>query len=136
MSTWIESKTDWSTDDYFNAEDYNRIVGNLMYLKMFARKLFGKNVPFEIPLSKGTSDMFYADEMNGIENLVEAINSSSYAFNFGEKTIYTDNGNVPIADEYNRLESAILKLYETMQVHEESLPKLAITLGNEKGIRV
>ena len=33
---WIEPKTDWVSTDYFNIEDYNRIIGNIIYLKDFA----------------------------------------------------------------------------------------------------
>ena len=37
---WIEPKTDWTSSDYFNAEDYNRIIGNVIYLKAFSDALF------------------------------------------------------------------------------------------------
>ena len=30
---WVEPKTDWVSIDYFNVDDYARIVGNLKYLK-------------------------------------------------------------------------------------------------------
>ena len=38
--SWIEPKTDWTSSDYFNAEDYNRIIGNVIYLKAFSDALF------------------------------------------------------------------------------------------------
>ena len=46
---WVTPKTDWQasydengnyTGDYFNIEDYNRIIGNLTYLKVLADTLF------------------------------------------------------------------------------------------------
>ena len=33
MMAWIEPKTNWTSQDFFNIEDYNRIIGNIAYLK-------------------------------------------------------------------------------------------------------
>lgn len=37
---WMEPKTDWVSTDYFNAEDYNRMIGNISYLKTLADEVF------------------------------------------------------------------------------------------------
>ena len=132
---WIEPKTDWVATDYFNATDYNRINGNVAHLKAYLATLF-KEV--EISLSedeKSYLSLIYAREMNAIEDAVSALNNGSYGFTIGEKKTYRANGSTPTYEDFNRLENAILKLYEMAQVHKANLPRLALTLG-QKGIRV
>ena len=43
---WIEPKTDWVASDYFNIEDYNRIIGNITHLRTLADELFDKLTEF------------------------------------------------------------------------------------------
>ena len=65
---WIEPKTNWESTDYFNIVDYNRIVGNLTYLKSFSEKLFRSYDLLEMEQEKTYSSMIYAREINAIEN--------------------------------------------------------------------
>ena len=39
MSEWVEPKTDWTKNDRFNLEDYNRIKNNLVFLNERASRL-------------------------------------------------------------------------------------------------
>lgn len=132
---WIEPKTDWVAEDYFNTTDYNRINGNVAHLKAYLATLF-KEV--EISLSEEEKTILslpYAREFNAIENGLVALNDGTYGLDIGESKTYKPNGNVPNFEDYNRLESATLALYEMAQVHKANLPRLALTLG-QKGIRV
>lgn len=132
---WIQPKTDWVATDYFNVEDYNRINGNVAHLKAYIGTLFDT---VEISLSeeeKTNLSLIYAREMNVIENGLAALNGKSYGLNIGESKTYKPNGKVPTFEDYNRIESAILALYEMAQVHKANLPRLALTLG-QKGLRV
>ena len=125
---WMEPKTNWVETDYFNAEDYNRIIGNLVYLKEFSEGLHDSFELLDMGTEKTYSDFIYAREMNVIESNLETINSKTCGFDIGVKVVYSDNGNTPTFTELNRIESAMLKLYETMKSHRDNLPKLAFRI--------
>ena len=74
--------------------------------------------------------------MNAIETALETLNLETYRFNIGEKEEYETNKATPLWTEFNRIESAILKLYDMMIAHERNRTRLAFTLGNQKGLRV
>lgn len=142
---WVTPKTDWQvsydengnyTGDYFNIEDYNRIIGNLTYLKELAVSLFSEFSTADMGYEKTYSSMVYASEINVIENNLEAINQNTYGLDIGSKVTYQVNKSTPLWSELNRIESACLLLYKTMRAHKAALPKLAFTLGRQKGVRV
>ena len=133
---WITPKTDWISTDYFNIEDYNRIIGNIRYLKALAEALFKSFDTLSIGEEKTYVSMIYAREMNAIESNLEIINANTYSFNIGETQTFQANKSTPLWSEFNRIESACLLLYNTMTAHKNALPRLAFTLGGQKGIRV
>lgn len=133
---WIEPKINWKESDYFNAEDYNRLIGNLAYLKAMSAEFFEIVELVAMGEDKTYESLIYAREINVIETNLETINLGTYKFSIGEKLVYKDNGNTPVYSEFNRMESAMLKLYTTLQAHKANLPRLAFTLGGQKGIRV
>ena len=133
---WMEPKTDWKESDYFNAKDYNRFIGNLTVLKVLTEELFKTMDLTPMGEDKTYYSLIYAREINVIENNLETINLNTYGFNIGEKVVYKENGKTPLYSELNRMESTMLKLYTTMQAHKRNLPRLAMTLGGQKGMRV
>ena len=133
---WMEPKTNWKSTDYFNAEDYNRIIGNLAYLKENSCVSDKKMDFVDMGAEKTYMDFIYAREINAIEDNLVTFNLRTYALNIGEKIVYTDNGNTPSYLEFNRIENAMLKLYNELQTHKANLPRLEFTLGRQKGIRV
>ena len=132
---WITPKTDWVSTDYFNIEDYNRIIGNISYLKAFAEELFKALDTLDTGEEKTYVSMIYAREMNAIESNLEIINANTYSFNIGETQTFQANKSTPLWSEFNRIESACLLLYKTMRAHKAALPRLAFTLGGQKGVR-
>lgn len=128
MADWTAPKTDWVATDYFNVEDYTRIVGNIEYLKDLANELWGD---FDITTmeDKDYTALFYASEMNAIETNLDTINSNSYGFDIGDSTTYTSNGATPLYSEFNRIESASLKIYKTLVAQKNARRHLAFTLG-------
>ena len=133
---WIDPKTNWTAKDFFNAEDYNRIIGNLNYLKDFSFKMFKEFISEDLGEEKNYESFIYAREINNIENNLDELNSATYRLSIGNKTVYQDNGNTPIFVEYNRLETAIMRLYNMMKSHYGSLDRLSIRLGGQKGFKV
>ena len=130
---WKTPKTDWVATDYFNAEDYNRIIGNVAHLKAYLDGLFADLNISAMGEEKTYLSLLYAREMNVIEDNISALNSGSYGFDIGDKKTYKANGSTPTFEDFNRIESAILNLYEMAQVHKANLPRLALTLG-QKGL--
>lgn len=135
---WIEPKTNWASTDFFNASDYNRIRGNLLYLADFSQNMFPSVVIGDLGVEKVIGDLIYAREVNAFETALETLNKATYNFDIGEKAVYRDNGATPLWSEWNRIESALLILHSTMVSHFNvlHLQGLPFRLGNQKGIKV
>ena len=120
---WETPKTDWSGDtnsegiytgDRFNAKDFNRIKNNLEYLREMAISLYKEFTIHSLGIDRTPSDYFYADEINMLEENLNIINSKSINRSYGSPPTYYDNGNTMDFAELNRLESAILDLYDRL----------------------
>lgn len=133
---WMPPKTDWTESDYFNAKDYNRIIGNMKYLETYLGNLFLGVTEVSLGDNKTYESLIYAREMNAIENSLEKLNLETYKFDIGDTKEYKANGATPLWSEFNRIESAMLLLYKTIMAHKEALPKLSFGLGKKKGIKV
>lgn len=133
---WIEPKTDWVASDFVNSEDYNRIIGNISYLKAKLDALFLSIRKLTLSEEKAVKGLIYAREINDIEQSIETLNLDTYNFDIGETKEYLPNTRTIDFVELNRIESAIFMLYEQMENHKQNLTRLAFTLGNQKGIRV
>ena len=123
MSNWQTPKTDWHgerdkqgvyTGDRFNAKDFNRIHQNIQYLKEFAEKIYS-DVP-SIPTIRTVQvgDFVYADEINQIEENFKKIAKFTFNRNYGDRPVYHDNDSFINFRELNRLESAILDVYDRL----------------------
>lgn len=133
---WIEPKTDWSASDFFNATDYNRIIGNLAYLKAYLDGLFIGLTNISTMAEKTATSLIYAREINAIEMALEQLNLETYKFDIGETKEYMTNTRTIDYVELNRIETAISMLCRQMINHKENLTRLAFALGGQKGIRV
>ena len=130
----IECKTNWTQNDYFNAEDYNRIKNNIAYIREYMEDLFVNLPNVNLGADKTYTSLIYAKEINAIEDALDGINVGSYGFNIGDKQEYFTNGKTPLWTEFNRIEYAIKLLAETMVAQKNALPKLSFMLGVEKGL--
>jgi hypothetical protein len=120
---WSTPKTDWfgSTDsegvytgDRFDAVDFNRIKNNLEYLRTLAIKMYDDFSINALGADRAYSDYFYADEINKLEENLVTINEHSLNRSYGTSPTYSDNTPVMDFTELNRLESAILDLYDRL----------------------
>jgi hypothetical protein len=132
---WLPPKTDWTADDYINYEDYNRWIGNLMAIYSLSIRLFPEYTISSLGGDKNFTSMIYASEFNRIENTLETINENTMGFDIGGTKTYYDNGNTPDYEELNRIERAMLLLYNTIYYSIEAMAKLPIKLGDMKGVR-
>lgn len=119
---WTTPKTDWYgitvdgvyTGDRFNATDFNRIKNNLAYLRDLAVTMYGDFAISSVSADKTTADYFYAEEINKMEQNLVTINSKTLKQAYGTAPTYSDNGKTMDYTELNRLEGAILDLYDKL----------------------
>ena len=132
---WTTPKTTWEATDPITYVDYNRIVNNLKYIQELCRKLYALSIT-DLGSDKTESDVPYADMLNNIETCLTKINRASYNFAIGREKSFSANSPYFDYTELNRIESATLRLNEWLESQTLNLPKLAIRLGNIRGIKV
>lgn len=140
--SWETPKTDWYgetdsdgnyTGDRFNAADFNRIKNNLDYLRELAIKLYNEFSIVSLGSDRTQSDYFYADEINQLEENLNTINDSTLKMAYGTAPVYYDNGNTMDYAELNRLESAILDLYDRLTNESEGRRMFTWNFGMKGG---
>lgn len=129
---WKNPKTNWTSNDYFNVEDYNRMINNIIFLQKRINELFYNFPEIKVGENKMVGDLIFAKEINDIEEAVELLNSMSYQGEIGNKMLFYTNKPTPMWWEFNRLENAMLFLYTSMNAHKKTLPHLSFRLGGEK----
>lgn len=133
---WIGPKTDWTPQYRGDYEDFNRISGNINYLKEMADELFHRLSEVSLNDERTKLSYIYAREMNEIEDALDSLNIETYGLEIGEKQIFKANGSTPLWSEFNRIESACLMLFKMLETHKNSLSRLAFVLGEQKGIKI
>lgn len=134
---WTTPKTDWHgavvngvyTGDRFNAVDFNRIKNNLIYLRDLAVKVYEEFSITAVGADKTTADYFYAEEINKMEQNLATINSKTLKMSYGTAPTYSDNGRTMDYAELNRLEGAILDLYDKLTNQYEGRRKFKWNFG-------
>lgn len=139
---WSTPKTDWNGEtvddvyigDRFNAVDFNRIKNNLEYLRELAIKMYEEFSIQSLGSDRTPKDFFYADEINALEDNLKTINNNSLKRSYGNVPVYVDNGNTMDFKELNRLESAILDLYEKLTNEYEGRRMFTWNFGMKGGL--
>lgn len=139
---WSTPKTDWNGEtvdgvyigDRFNAVDFNRIKNNLEYLRELAIKMYEEFSIQSLGSDRTLKDFFYADEINALEDNLKTINNNSLKRSYGNVPVYVDNGNTMDFKELNRLESAILDLYEKLTNEYEGRRMFTWNFGMKGGL--
>lgn len=131
---WSAPKTNWKPTDYFTYRDFNRIAGNMDYVRAKIEDVIGENTDEyqELSMNKVVNSKPYASEFNKFEENLLLLNV--YDFDIGDKKVYRISGHTPNYEDFNRLESTIEKIKGTLETHKANIPKLAFTLGNYRGI--
>ena len=139
---WITPKTNWNGDtaadgtyigDRFNAVDFNRIKNNLDYLRELAIKLYDEFAINALGSDRTPADYFYADEINQLEENLTIINNNTLKRHYGTAPTYVNNGRTMDFTELNRLESAILDLYDRLTNQSEGRRKFQWNFGIKEG---
>lgn len=140
--TWVTPKTNWSGEtvggiyngDRFNAVDFNRIKNNLEYLHDLATQMYDDFSINSLGNDKTPRDYFHADEINRMEENLNIINDNSLKRPYGVSPVYMDNGNTMDYIELNRLESAILDLYNRLTNEYNGRRMFTWNLGTKGGL--
>lgn len=140
---WETPKTDWygETDengvysgDRFNAVDFNRIKNNLDYLRELAITLYTEFSIVSLGSDRTPTDYFYADEINQLEENLKTINVKTLKRSYGTPPVYIANGKTMDFTELNRLESAILDLYDRLTNESEGRRMFQWNFGMKGGL--
>lgn len=121
--TFITPKTDWEikprvngmyNGDWFNLEDYERITCNLATLQVLGQNIYSVSIPFVGMPTRYRSEYPRAEDFNGIEeNLLALAQKTLFPSGYDGRKTWLPNGPTPTVEDLNRIEGAMLKLYET-----------------------
>ena len=129
---WQEPKTDRVSEDKFNKDSYNRIIGNVSILREMAISVYPEFSITDMGSEKVYGDPIYADEVNAIEENLTKICTHTYPFEIGEQRTYYPNQPATDWKEYNRIESACLLIYKNLLGQKSGKRRLAFTLGGRR----
>lgn len=138
---WITPKTDWQIrkdadgkyiGDYFETEDYNRIKNNIQFLRNFALKLYPAFEIADMGEDRNEEDYLYADEMNLLEENLKKIAAGTFKPDYGEAPVFADNEAYIDYEELNRIERAMLNLYNNLTGLYEGRRMLTFMLGSRE----
>ena len=133
---WTTPKTNWVSTDFINFEDYNRIIDNLAYIKDLADKYYSIIGYVE---QEDVADEYvlpFISLYNTVEQNLEELNEATYQFAIGDTKTFAINQPYIDYAELNRIESATLKIKNTLVAQKENIPTLSFTLGNYRGLRL
>lgn len=141
-AVWQTPKTDWSgrvtpsgdyVGDRFNATDFNRIKNNLDFLRELAITLYKEFSIVSLGEDRTPKDYFYADEINQLEVNLNTINANTLKRQYGSAPSYIANGLTMDFIELNRLEGAMLDLYDRLRNESEGRRMFAWNFGMKGG---
>lgn len=140
---WQTPKTNWYgavdangvySGDRFNAVDFNRIKNNLQYVRDLAITLYKAFDIVSLGNDRTEKDYFYADEINQLEANLNTINNNTLKLSYGTAPTYVENGNTMDFAELNRLEGAILDLYDKLTNQSEGRRMFQWNFGIKEGL--
>jgi hypothetical protein len=110
---WQTPKTNWTSNDYINVSDFNRIEGNTQAISDLLTTFSTTPTLGTVKTTWANTDFLYAEELNRIESNVLALKNGFYQ-PVGWITPVTSWVTGPIGDGYvmaNRIETDLLLLY-------------------------
>ena len=135
--SWQQPKTDWAVrydeggayaGDYFEAEDYERIRGNLLYLQQLAQSMYPATELPEIPQVTNAS-FGYASTIDVLERALDALADGTFDPGIPARKHWEANAPAPLAEDLNRIEGSCLQLYGTLMAQANACPRVPFILG-------
>lgn len=135
--SFITPKTNWIKTDRFNINDYNRIKNNLNYLGIIGNDLFSAFSLNDMGADKTEYIKYWKpSEFNLFEENLDIIVRNFPKYDAGVRKTFFENAPFIDYKELNRIESAILYFYKISSTHKATLPRLAVRIGNMRGVKV
>lgn len=111
---WLTSKLDWTEDDYYNAEDLNRVENNTLEVAKLIQQLIGVKVKLESTITnRDYRSIEFADSLNRVERNLEKLS----VLNLGKlkplKTTW-QTGDIFSYKDAIRLENNLTILYSVL----------------------
>lgn len=137
IMAWQTPKTDWAVrydssgqylGDYFEATDYQRIKGNLLYLKEIGERVFNSIPLPDIP-DITIASYGYASTIDALERSIDAIRDATVDLEISPTKKWIGNNPAPLYTDLNRIEGTILKFYNVFLQTEEILLKLQFQMN-------
>ena len=126
---WMQPRTDWTAQDFFELSDYERIRDNLFYLQQLARTLYPP-VEFEAMGEYGTSELPYLSFWRAPDaNLTALLAGTFRRPDYEGEGDWHENGPVWDHEALNRIESACLHLYQDLGAQANARQRLAFVMG-------
>jgi hypothetical protein len=108
----INPKTDWTSEDYYNFEDLNRVEVNIKFVAEYLKSI-DYNIPLqEIIIDRGMETIDFLSSINRVENNLESIRSKMEIIppEYGFMKIWTNRMGFDFTDA-NRYERNLELLY-------------------------
>lgn len=72
--TWLTPKINWTSEDYYNAQDLNRVENNTIEVANLIKQLIGINVNIEETVTdRNYNTIEFADSLNRVERNLEKL---------------------------------------------------------------
>ncbi len=112
---WVELKTNWSSEDYYNFEDLNRVENNTEVVANIIN-LYFKEINLNINKNRDMRTIEFSNSLNRIENNINLLKLSFNKPLIWEvpKTNWQPGTNFNYEDA-NRLENNLLHLFNLLQ---------------------
>ena len=134
---WTTPKTDWAvkldedgtvSGRFLRGRGLRADKGNLQALGELAAGLYPAVELPEIP--DITAESVYDETAaNALEQSLEALRRGTFDPGLPGTKTWRGNDAAPLAEDYNRIEGACLRLYQTLTQQAQARPRLAIILG-------
>ena len=129
--TWQEPKTSWSSEDYYNFEDLNRVESNTQVVVELV-KLFNKTPDLEIEANRNMKSIEFAESLNRIEKNINILCGNRVLSELIAPKINWEHNQKFSYVDANRLEKNLKLLYEYYKGNSELFKYCgAYTCGEE-----
>lgn len=117
----MQFKTDWTSDDYYNAEDLNRVELGTSEVAQLANDLLGLNIQLENPVTnRDYTRIEFADDLNRVERNIELVRVFEISGLVDMKTSWAVGDPFNFEDA-NRLETNISILHPVLEKNANNL---------------
>ena len=120
--SWIEPKTNWTEEDYYNFDDLNRVESNTEYLVDLVETYSTRPNIGDTKTDWGITDFPFADDIGRAETNIDLIRQQTYTpLDWTPAKLDWSTLDGFGYEEANRLERNLVALYVMINLIKESL---------------